>query len=206
MKHVLHGRLGITALWLLAAGALVAGATLLLDASYSSSRHTLPASTVTTESTSVTTTSFDGTSRPVRLSVPILNISAKVVQLGLNRNGTVQVPSNVRDTGWYRWGPTPGQIGSAVILGHVDSFRGPGVFFRLRDLAKGNHVVVTLANGRAVTFRVTAVRTYSKTRFPAHLVYGSHGSRALQLVTCGGKFNSTTGSYESNVVVFSIRL
>ena len=160
-----------------------------------------PPSTSTTVTTSPQV--FAVRSTPLRITIAALHLSARVVGLGLNADGTVQVPSTDTVTGWYRLGPAPGQQGSSVILGHVDSYRGPGVFFHLHELRPGNRIDVTLANGDKETFSVTAVREYPKVSFPSTLVYGQHGKSELQLVTCGGVFNSATGSYESNIVVFS---
>jgi hypothetical protein len=144
-----------------------------------------------------------GRSVPVGLRIPAIGLAVTLGSLGLNADGTVQVPSGADQPGWFRLGPTPGQIGSAAILGHVDSQRGPGVFFQLRTLAAGDQVDVDLANGITARFTVNEVATYPKQEFPAQRVYGSHGSSALQLVTCGGVFDSQTGSYLSNVVVYS---
>ncbi len=140
---------------------------------------------------------------PVSLRVPAIDLSVSLSRLGLNTDGTVQVPSNIQQPGWFDLGPTPGQIGSAVILGHVDSFRGPGVFFNLRKLLVGDRVSVTLADGAVTTFGVTSVEQYLKTQFPAAKIYGSDGASALQLVTCGGQFDQATGHYLSNVVVYT---
>ncbi len=142
-------------------------------------------------------------SEPVRLVVPSLGLRALVEPLGLQSDGEIAVPSNTVDTGWYDEGPSPGQTGSSVIVGHVDSYRGVGVFFSLRSLLAGSLVTVLLANGDDAHFRVTSVRTYEKNAFPSQLVYGNHGYAALNLVTCGGVFNRHTGHYESNVVVYS---
>ena len=109
----------------------------------------------------------------------------------------------IQQPGWYQLGPSPGQIGSAVILGHVDSSDGPAVFFKLRSLVAGDIVNVTLADGIAARFKVTSVATYLKSDFPDEAVYTSHGYSALQLVTCGGVFDTQTGHYLSNVVVFT---
>ena len=137
------------------------------------------------------------------LRIPALGVSVAVGALGLNLDGTVQVPTTSQQTGWFRLGPTPGQLGSAVILGHVDSYQGPGVFFNLRTLAAGDQVDVQLADGTTAQFTVNTVGSYSKRQFPSQRVYGSHGSSALQLVTCGGAFDHQTGSYLSNIVVYS---
>jgi hypothetical protein len=142
-------------------------------------------------------------SPPTRLVVPRLGLSVALGTLGLQEDGTVEVPSTPQQAGWFRLGPTPGTMGSAVILGHVDSWRGPGVFFTLRTLVPGDQLDVSLADGVVAQFSVTSVVTYLKEAFPAQLVYASHGVSALQLVTCGGAFDSATGSYLSNVVVYS---
>jgi len=140
---------------------------------------------------------------PLTLRIPAIGLSIAVSTLGLNADGTVQVPSDIVQVGWFRLGPTPGQLGSAVILGHVDNYTGPGVFFELRTLAAGDEVDVGLADGITARFVVNAVVMYSKSQFPADRVYASHGSSALQLVTCGGTFDHQTGHYLSNVVVYT---
>jgi sortase (surface protein transpeptidase) len=140
---------------------------------------------------------------PVSLRVPAIAVSVPLSTLGLNPDGTVQVPGNDTEPGWFRLGPSPGQIGSAVILGHVDSHQGPGVFFGLRTLHPGDQVEVTLADGAVATFAVTAVVQYAKDQFPARQVYASQGRSELQLVTCGGTFDTRTGHYLSNLVVYT---
>jgi hypothetical protein len=144
-----------------------------------------------------------GRSTPLELSIPAISLSVSLGTLGLNPDGTVQVPTVIQQPGWYRLGPSPGQIGSAVILGHVDSYEGPAVFFKLRSLVAGDSVNVTLADGVAAQFKVTSVASYLKTNFPDEAVYTSHGYSALQLVTCGGVFDTATGHYLSNIVVFT---
>jgi hypothetical protein len=143
-------------------------------------------------------------SAPQTLKIPAIGLSVSLgTTLGLNADGTVQVPDNTVHPGWFSLGPAPGQLGSAVILGHVDSYLGPGVFFNLRTLAAGDLVDVVLANRVTAQFTVNSVAMYSKSEFPAQRVYGSHGSSALQLVTCGGVFDHQTGSYLSNIVVYT---
>jgi hypothetical protein len=142
-------------------------------------------------------------SRPVRIVIPALGIATAVGRLGLQPDHQVEVPTSTHVVDWFDLGPTPGQVGSSVILGHVDSFVGPGTFFNLKLLKAGDSVRVTLADGNVTRFAVSRVVEYPKTSFPDHLVYGSHGVRELQLVTCGGTFDHATGHYESNVVVFT---
>jgi len=142
-------------------------------------------------------------SAPVELRIPAIGVAVSLSQLGLNPDGTVQVPASYQQPGWYRLGPSPGQLGSAVILGHVDSYQGPAVFFRLRSLRAGNTVEVRLANGTIAHFAVSGVAMYLKSHFPDRLVYGSRGYSALQLVTCGGIFDAQTRHYLSNIVVYT---
>jgi sortase (surface protein transpeptidase) len=142
-------------------------------------------------------------STPVHLSIPAIGVSVKLSEVGLKSNGSVQVPTSYHVPGWYKDGPAPGQIGSAVILGHVDSVAGAGVFYRLNDLRVGDRVTVTLKDSTKVTFKVIGLREYEKNTFPERLVYGPRSYSALQLVTCGGIFDSKTGHYLSNIVVFT---
>ena len=140
---------------------------------------------------------------PVALRIPAIGVAVSLSTLGLNPDRTVQVPTNFQEPGWFRLGPSPGQVGSAVILGHVDSYQGPAVFFRLRSLQSGDQVEVSLADGMIARFVVNTVATYPKEQFPAQQVYASHGYSALQLVTCGGQFDKRAGSYLSNVVAYT---
>ena len=142
-------------------------------------------------------------SAPVTLRIRAIGLTTAVSKLGLNPDGTVEVPTDFARPGWFRLGPSPGQRGSAVILGHVDSYRGPAVFFRLGALRPGKRVSVTLADHTVAHFLVDAVAMYPKAHFPARKVYGSHGYSALQLVTCGGVFDHSTGHYLSNIVVYT---
>lgn len=171
-------------------------------ASYSSQT----SASTTVGSSTRTALSYLARSRPIHLSIPAIGVSTSLSTLGLNANRTVQVPTNVYQAGWYKYGPTPGQEGSAVILGHVDTTKGPAVFYRLIDLKVGDRIYVTLANRKQVVFSVIGVRQYLKAKFPDQLVYGPRTYSALQLVTCGGSFDSSTGHYLSNIVVFSARV
>ena len=140
---------------------------------------------------------------PVALRIPAIGVDVSLSTLGLNADHTVQVPTDFQQAGWFGLGPSPGQTGSAVILGHVDSYRGPAVFFQIRTLRAGDQVNVSLANGAVAHFRVSAVAMYAKDQFPAQQVYAPHGDSALQLVTCGGTFDTHTRSYLSNIVAYT---
>ncbi|MCX5046647.1 class F sortase [Aldersonia sp. NBC_00410] len=142
-------------------------------------------------------------STPQSLRIPAIDLSIPLISLGLNADGTVEVPTDYAQAGWYRHGPTPGEAGSAVILGHVDSYQGPAVFSHLRELRPGDRVEITRADSSIAEFAVTTVATYPKTQFPAEQVYANTDGNHLQLVTCGGDFDSQARSYRSNVVVYT---
>ncbi|WP_308163358.1 class F sortase [Nocardia alni] len=142
-------------------------------------------------------------STPVSFKISSINATGSLIALGLNTDGSVQVPANYQQAGWYQKGPAPGEQGSAVILGHVDSYKGVGVFFYLKNVKPGNMIDVTRADGKTAHFKVTDVRMYNKTQFPDQLVFGPRGGATLQVVTCGGQFDQTTKNYLSNVVVYS---
>lgn len=142
--------------------------------------------------------------RPERLRIPALGVSATVVGLGLNADGSLQVPRNFSQTGWYRASPTPGALGPAVVVGHVDTAgSGPAVFYRLAALRPGHIIAVQRADGSTAVFTVTGVRQFPKDGFPTGLVYANTGAAALRLITCGGVFDAATGHYRDNVVVFA---
>jgi hypothetical protein len=141
--------------------------------------------------------------RPVWVSVPAIGVRTKLVYLGLNKNGTLQVPASTAVAGWFTGSPRPGAVGSAVIAGHVDSHIGPGIFYWLRTLRPGDRVYVGRASGAMAVFTVTSVRTYAKDQFPTAAVYGPVPDAELRLITCGGVFDRSLRSYLSNVVVFA---
>ena len=145
-------------------------------------------------------------SPPVSVDIPAIGVHSSLLHLGVNPDGTIQVPSLSTNAGvaaWYKYSATPGQIGASVIEGHVDSYHGPAVFFRLGALRPGDTVDVKLADGTTAIFRVTGVRQYAKSSFPAKDIYGATDYAALRLITCGGTFDYATGHYLSSTVVFT---
>lgn len=140
---------------------------------------------------------------PTHLSIPSVKIDTGLLRLGLTADGSLQVPWKPLLAGWYTRSPTPGELGPAVIAGHVDSWAtGPAVFYRLGEVAVGSHVFVTRSDTSVADFEVTSVASYPKTAFPTHLVYGNVDRAELRLITCAG-WNSQTQEYDSNVVVFA---
>ena len=145
-------------------------------------------------------------SAPVAVTIPAIGVRSALLRLGLNRDGTLQVPSlttSADEAAWYKNSATPGQAGTSVIEGHVDSYGGPAVFFRLGALKPGNLIDVKLADGITAVFRVTGVREYAKDKFPSQTIFGPADYAALRLITCGGDFDPATGHYLSSVVVFA---
>jgi sortase (surface protein transpeptidase) len=152
-------------------------------------------STVTTMAKSV----------PTRVRIPKIRVNAPVRPVGLDTDGFVQVPPLKRPnlTAWYRLGPTPGQLGPAVILGHVNTKAGPAVFARLPTLAKGDAVEVDRADGSVAAFTVDRVEWVRKRSFPTARVYGNIRTAGLRLITCGGTFDPKAGSYNDNIIVYA---
>lgn len=143
-------------------------------------------------------------SAPVRIIIPSINVSAPVMIVGAS-GGTVGVPplsiSNL--TGWYDRSVTPGQNGSSLIDGHVDTKAGPSVFFNLKNLRPGDEIRINREDGSTVLFRVTWIQVVSKASFPWHAVLGPVSDPELRLVTCGGPFDYRTGHYLDNIVVYA---
>jgi hypothetical protein len=145
-------------------------------------------------------------SKPVSVTIPAIGVQSRLLHLGVNRDGTMQVPNlttGADDAAWYKYSVTPGQVGTSVIEGHVDNYAGPAVFFRLGALRPGNLISVKRADGVTAVFRVTGVREYSKAKYPAETIYAPAGYAALRLITCGGDFDATTHHYLSSIVVFA---
>ena len=149
------------------------------------------------------TRGYRATPVPVRIEIPSIGVASPLDRLGRARDRTVEVPSRWEVAGWYAPGTRPGDPGSAVILGHVDSKRGPAVFFRLRELRRGDVIAITRADGSSLRFAVDRTEQYDKRRFPTDAVYYPTLTPELRLVTCGGEFDATAGHYRSNVIVFA---
>jgi hypothetical protein len=143
---------------------------------------------------------------PVFVHIPAIGVTSDLLHLGVDAAGAIQVPSiytEASEAAWYKYSVTPGQIGASVIEGHVDSYAGPAVFFRLGALRPGDRIDVTLADRVTAIFRVTGVREYLKSRFPAKVIYGRTAYATLRLITCGGAFDYSTGHYLSSTVVYA---
>ncbi|WP_399497860.1 class F sortase [Streptomyces sp. P17] len=143
-------------------------------------------------------------SRATRLAIDFIDVDAPVMDLRLDREGRLPAPpdDDPNLVGWYADGPSPGEQGTAVAVGHLDTATGPAVFAGLTELRRGRRVEIRRADGRTAVYTVDAVRSYEKDRFPNQTVYGARGRPELRLITCGGKYDRRTG-YSGNVVVFA---
>ncbi|MFJ6087319.1 class F sortase [Streptomyces sp. NPDC092369] len=143
-------------------------------------------------------------SRPTRIVIPYIGVDADVIGLGLDRDRRLTTPpeNHADQVGWYRGGPSPGEQGTTVLVGHLDTDTGPAVFAGLNELDPGHLVGIRRADGRTAVYVVDAVRTYQKAHFPNEEVYGARRRPELRLITCGGAFDRRTG-YAGNTVVFA---
>jgi sortase (surface protein transpeptidase) len=137
------------------------------------------------------------------VAIPEIGVNAPMLKLGLAGDGSLQVPADIRVTGWWAGGPFPGDRGPAVVVGHVDSRRGPGVFYRLKSLHRGDRVFVSRPDGKVAAFVVDSMTSVSKDAFPTVRVYGPVARAELRLITCGGRFDSSSGHYDDNIIVFA---
>jgi sortase (surface protein transpeptidase) len=140
---------------------------------------------------------------PVQISIPAIGVNARVIRLGLNPDRTIEVPTNLADTGWFEPGPEPGEQGSAVIVGHLESLAGPGVFDRLRELRVGQTITIRLEDGSTVRYVADSMIRVPKSHFPTNRVYAQTKQPTLRLITCAGKMNAATGYHPDNYIVFA---
>jgi sortase (surface protein transpeptidase) len=161
-----------------------------------------PAAPTGPTATSSTLTSPTPPAVPVRLRIAAIGVDAPVVPVGVEPNGDMEVPG-ASDVGWYRFGPTPGATGSAVLAAHVDYDGRPGAFFALRQVRPGATIEVDLGAGGVRRFRAVRSERVAKTSLPTGDVFSRDGAPRLALITCGGAFDQSARSYADNVVVFA---
>lgn len=141
---------------------------------------------------------------PTHITVPSVGIDVPIMTVGRDSQGSIQMPPLFDwTTGWYKYSPTPGQIGPSIIVGHVDTYKGISVFWRLRDIKKGDIISISRSDGSKVRFKVTALKQFNQSNFPTQQVYGNIQYPGLRLITCGGAFDRQTASYTQNTVVYA---
>ena len=149
------------------------------------------------------TRSHTQTAAPVRLRIPSIDVDTGLEALGRGEDNSIEVPRQPSSAGWWAGGSRPGQVGPAVILGHVTSKTGPAVFYRLEELAVGDEILVDRADETTARFLVSSLDSYPKSEFPSELVYYPTVRPELRLVTCGGPLDGSTRHYRDNLVVFA---
>lgn len=152
-----------------------------------------------------TSSAANPVSPPSWVDIPSIAARSSLIQLGLNPDKSVQVPPTAtpQQAGWYKFGPRPGQVGPAVILGHIDGDHQEGIFWRLHEVKPGEKVMVGQQDGHTLTFTVTKVDSVAKNSFPTSAVYGNTADPELRLITCDGAFDATTGHYLDNLIVYA---
>lgn len=142
---------------------------------------------------------------PESIDIPSIDVEAPLMKLGRTDDGEVELPPYEKPklAGWYTGSAVPGDKGASVIVGHVDTKTAPAVFYKLKQVRKGDQVKVERSDGKVVTYRVDAVEQVHKDRFPLRRVYVEDG---LKLVTCGGRFDRVKGEYVDNVIVYASRV
>lgn len=144
-------------------------------------------------------------SPPRRIRVPAIGVDAPVHSVGTERDGTIETPSlKLRnEAGWYRDGPTPGQFGPAIVVGHVDTKNTPAVFHRLRELKPGARIEIARRDRTVAVFEVNSVEQFNKQSLPAGRVYQDYTRPSLRLITCGGNWVGGDAGYADNIIVFA---
>ena len=181
---------------------IIGGLLLLVPSKYYLNRHDDGAAT------SSTVLEVEGSllekAEPTLLSIPKINLETSFTKpLGLDGEGAVEVPDDYEQVGWYENSPTPGELGPAVILGHVDSREGPAVFFSLGQLSEGDDIFITRADGSTAHFQVVTLERYEQVAFPTAKVYGDINYAGLRLITCTGTYEKGKQRYTQNLVVYA---
>jgi len=143
-------------------------------------------------------------SQPVHLKIPSIGVDTDLTTMGLAPDGSLQMPVRYDIAAWYFGSPTPGQLGPAIIAGHVDNYKGIGVFFYLKELQVGASIEVDRADGSTATFKVTQMSEYPRDSFPTQAVYGNINYAGIRLITCGGTFSYQNYEYSDNIVAYGI--
>lgn len=158
------------------------------------------------DTSSATTSAALAYSEPRSISIPAINVTSEVLQVGKNAEGTMEVPlgDNVNKTAWYKHSPTPGQVGASIIVGHLNQPDGsPSIFAELHVLNPSDIITVAREDGSQVQFEVTATKEFAKEDFPTLLVYGPSEEPTLRLITCSGVYDRSIDNFNRNTVVYA---
>lgn len=142
-------------------------------------------------------------SEPTRVRISSINVNAPLVAVAQKSNGSIEVPAPLDTAGWYSQGPTPGEAGPAVLVGHLDNIHGGAVFWHVPELVPGQIIEINRQDGNTARFVIEKIGQFPQSNFPSATVYGHTDRAELRLITCGGEFNRLTGQYSDNIVVFA---
>ncbi|WP_417897912.1 sortase [Bacillus haimaensis] len=140
---------------------------------------------------------------PIQLRIPAINVDAPIKPQGLSENGEMEVPEDGETIGWYEPGTKPGGMGNAVLVGHVDDYTGPAIFFNLKQLEVGDEILVEGENGETLTFVVKDKQAYPYDLAPIRQIFGPSNKKQLNLITCTGLYNRSTQNHEERLVVYT---
>ncbi|MGW3999609.1 class F sortase [Amycolatopsis sp. NPDC004772] len=143
--------------------------------------------------------------RPTSVKIPKIGAESSLLAVAVKPDGSISVPSvhTPMQAAWYKFSPVPGDVGPAIVLGHVDGDKKPGIFFKLKELVPGDEVDVDRSDGKKLKFVVDRVTQVPKETFPREAVYGNSSAPELRLITCGGAFDHAEHSYKDNIVVYA---
>lgn len=161
---------------------------------------------VSTPSITPTATAIVTPAKPVHIKIERIGVDADIVPLGLRPNRQLDVPANPWRVGWYIHSSKPGDVGSAILVGHLDSTTGPAVFYRLRELQPGDVIELREENGVSAYFKMTSAESYQQDAFPTQQVYGKIDYPGLRLITCDGWFDRSQARYSNNLVIYARKI
>ncbi|MFC5775586.1 class F sortase [Ectobacillus antri] len=140
---------------------------------------------------------------PTKISIPRLSLEAQVVPVQLTTDGAMEVPKDVKKVGWYALGAAPGEIGTAVLAGHVDNYIGPGIFFYLKRIRLGDEIMVYGEDGKKLTFTVFKKEVYPFNQAPVEEIFSAADGKYLNIITCDGRYDRRTENHEKRLVVYT---
>ncbi len=143
------------------------------------------------------------TATPVRLTIPEIGVDSSLEKLHQDSRGVLVAPEYADQAGWWSKGVVPGDVGAAVIVGHLDTIQGPAVFVRLKQLRPGDLIEIRMSDDRTVRFEVDGSHVVDKALFPSKQVYGATPDAQLRLITCSEPFDPVAHSYTDNLVLFA---
>lgn len=186
--------------WVIVISPIILALAMITSGSFNQSAVDASASSISSRLNAAIPKAVMAKSTPIRIRILAIGLDSKLMKLGLQKDGTLEVPPSAFPAGWYTGSPTPGQIGPAVIAGHVD-WKGPGVFYSLNRVRLGDQIIIDRADGTTATFKVTRIASFLKSNFPTNAIYGNLTYPGIRLITCGD-YDFKLHKYVRDLVVF----